>query len=121
MRRYSESPCESRELTARGRDRVPLPVPPFRFPAYLDGATRAARRRFESPTVQVAERRVDVARAAAECDLAVLNGGHVVTAEMLLAGKPVLAVPLVLGQQMTGDALRRLGAGESAPPRRGEP
>jgi UDP:flavonoid glycosyltransferase YjiC (YdhE family) len=62
-----------------------------------------------------------VAAASRECDLAVLNGGHGVTCEMLLAGKPVLAVPLVLEQQMTGDAVKRVGAGESAPPRRGEP
>jgi UDP:flavonoid glycosyltransferase YjiC (YdhE family) len=73
------------------------------------------------PTLHVAERRIDVAAASRECDLAVLNGGHGVTCEMLLAGKPVLAVPLVLEQQMTGDAVKRVGAGESAPPRRGEP
>jgi UDP:flavonoid glycosyltransferase YjiC (YdhE family) len=60
----------------------------------------------ESPTLHRAERRMDVTRAAAECDVAVLNGGHGVTAEMLLAGKPVLAVPLVLEHQMTGEALR---------------
>src|SRR4051812_8318588 len=52
-----------------------------------------------------ADQRVDVAAASRECDLAVLNGGRGVTAEMLLAEKPVLAVPLVLEQQMTGDAL----------------
>ena len=89
--------------------------------AFVDGAGAAARKALESPTVHLAERRLDIARAAAECDVAVLNGGHGVVCEMLLAGKPVLAVPLVLEQQMTGEALRRLGAGESAPPRRGEP
>jgi hypothetical protein len=89
--------------------------------AYVDGLSAAARKAIESPTLHLAERRLDVARAAAECDVAVLNGGHGVTAEMLLAGKPVLAVPLVLEQQMTGEALRGLGAGESAPPKRGEP
>ena len=89
--------------------------------AYLDGATPAMRERLSSTTGRVAPKRVDVAKAAAECDVAVLNGGHGVTAQMLLAGKPVLAVPLVLEQQMTGEALRRIGAGESAPPRRGEP
>jgi hypothetical protein len=89
--------------------------------AYLDGATPAARQRLRSKTVKVSDHRLDVARAAGECDVAVFNGGHGVSAEMLLAGKPVLAVPLVPGQQMTGDALRRLGAGDSAPPRRGEP
>ena len=89
--------------------------------AYLDGANERTRQRLRSKTVAIADKRVDVARAAAECDVAVLNGGHGVTVQMLLAGKPVLAVPLVLEQQMTGDALRRLGAGDAAPPRRGEP
>ena len=89
--------------------------------AYLDGATPAMRQRLRTKTVHVADKRLDVARAAAECDVAVLNGGHGVVCEMLLAGKPILAVPLVLEQQMTGEALRRLGAGDSAPPRRGEP
>ena len=88
---------------------------------YVDGLGAAARKALGSPTLHLAERRVDVARAAAECDVAVLNGGHGVVAEMLLAGKPVLAVPLVLEQQMTGEALRRLGAGDAAPPRKGEP
>jgi hypothetical protein len=89
--------------------------------AYLDGATPAMRQRLRSKTVHVADKRLDAARAAAECDVAVLNGGHGVVAEMLLAGKPILAVPLVLEQQMTAAALRRLGAGDAAPPRRGEP
>ena len=84
--------------------------------AYVEGLSAEARRSVASPIVRLAERRVDVAKAAAECDVAVLNGGHGVVAEMLLAGKPVLAVPLVLEQQMTSEALRRLGAGESAPP-----
>ena len=71
--------------------------------------------------MRVADNRLDVARASRECDVAVLNGGHGVTAQMLLAGKPVLTVPLVLEQTMTGRALERIGAGLSAPPARGEP
>jgi len=89
--------------------------------AYVDGLDPAERKRLEAPTVRVAERRVDVAAASRACDLAVVNGGHGVTVEMLLAGKPVLAVPLVLEQSLTGDALRRLGAGDAAAPKRGEP
>jgi glycosyltransferase involved in cell wall biosynthesis/UDP:flavonoid glycosyltransferase YjiC (YdhE family) len=89
--------------------------------AYVDGLGGEARKRIESSTLRLADRRVDVARASRECHLAVLNGGHAVTSEMLLAGKPVLAVPLAFEQQLTGEVLRRLGAGESAPPRRGEP
>jgi hypothetical protein len=85
--------------------------------AYLDGATPAMRKRLQSPTLHVADLRVDVARAAAECDAAVLNGGHGVTAEMLLAGKPLMLVPLVLEQQMTAAAVSRFGAGEWSPAR----
>ena len=60
-------------------------------------------------------------RTAAECDLALLNGEHGVTAEMLLAGKPIVQVPLNLEQEMTADSVARMGAGESAPARRGAP
>jgi hypothetical protein len=87
----------------------------------VDGLEPAERRRLGSPTLRVAGRRVDVAAASRACDPAVVNGGHGVVAEMLLAGKPVLAVPLVLEQSMTGEALRRLGAGDAAPAKRGEP
>ena len=89
--------------------------------AFVGGLPAAARRRMESPTLRLADRRVDVAAAARESDLAVLNGGHGVTAEMLLAGKPILQVPLNLEQQMTADAVARMGAGGSAPARRGAP
>ena len=37
-----------------------------------------------------------------------------VVAEMLLAGKPVLAIPLNLEQQQTARALEHLGAGQAA-------
>ena len=52
--------------------------------------------------------------AAAECDLAVLHAGQGATAAMLLAGKPILLLPLVLEQRLTADAVVRLGAGERA-------
>ena len=63
-------------------------------------------------------------RAAAECDLAVLHAGQGATAAVLLAGKPILQIPLVLEQRLTADAVVRLGAGERAaandPPAVGE-
>lgn len=82
--------------------------------AYVEGLSPAMRKRVEAPTVQLSPRRVGVAQAARECDLAVLNGGHGVTSEMLLAGKPMVLVPLVLEQQQTARAVERLGAGLSA-------
>src|SRR5205823_12707778 len=54
---------------------------------------------------------LDMGRATAECDVAVLGGGHGATAEMLLAGKPVLELPVALEQRMTAEAVERLGAG----------
>lgn len=69
------------------------------------------RRRFDSPALVFEERPLDLRRVGRECDLAVLNGGHGVTAEMLLAGKAVLQVPLVLEQFMTARSVERIGAG----------
>jgi UDP:flavonoid glycosyltransferase YjiC (YdhE family) len=64
--------------------------------------------------VDFAPRPLDVAKVAGECDLAILNGGHGVTAQMLLAGRPTLQIPLAQEQQMLADAVARLGAGEVA-------
>ncbi|TMB87182.1 MAG: hypothetical protein E6J45_12845 [Chloroflexi bacterium] len=58
--------------------------------------------------------RLDLTRAAAECDFAVLHAGQGSTAQVLLAGKPLLQIPLVLEQQLTARAVERLGAGETA-------
>lgn len=81
--------------------------------AYLDDASESLRRRLASATVRIADAPLDLTIAAEDCDVAILNGGHGVTAEMLLAGKPVLQIPLALEQQMTADAAARLGAGAS--------
>ena len=81
---------------------------------YAEGAGPALKRRFESPRLRFADGPLDVPRVGRECDAAVLNGGHGVTAEMLLAGKPVLQIPLALEQRLTAEAVKRLGAGEVA-------
>ena len=83
---------------------------------YVDGIDAATRRKFESPSLRFERERVDLVRAAAECDLAILHAGQGATAAMLLAGKPVLQLPIVLEQRMTADAVVRLGAGERAAP-----
>jgi glycosyltransferase involved in cell wall biosynthesis len=71
-------------------------------------------RQFRSERIRLASRRLDMAKVARECDLAVLNGGHGVTAQVLLAGVPTLQIPLAQEQQMLADAVARLGAGEVA-------
>jgi glycosyltransferase involved in cell wall biosynthesis len=81
---------------------------------YAEGVAPAVRKRFASPTLAFAEGPLDLARVAGECDLAVLNGGHGATAEMLLAGRPLVQIPLALEQRLTADAVERLGAGARA-------
>ena len=60
-------------------------------------------------------------RAAAECDAAVLHAGQGATAAVLLAGKPILQIPLVLEQRLTADATARLGAAEVVTDRAKDP
>lgn len=81
---------------------------------YLDPLDPRLPARFPSPMLRFEAERVDFDAAAATCDLAILNGGHGATAVMLLAGKPVLALPIHLEQALNGRALARLGAGLSA-------
>jgi glycosyltransferase involved in cell wall biosynthesis len=78
---------------------------------YVPGLTEAGRKRRESATLRLAPSRVDLRRAAAECDGAVLHAGQGATAALLLAGKPILQIPLVLEQRLTADATARRGAG----------
>ena len=50
-------------------------------------------------------------QAAAECDLGILNGNHATTLAMLLAGKPLLQLPIFLEQELNARATAALGAG----------
>jgi len=59
-----------------------------------------------------------MAKAAVACDLAILNGTHGATAQILLAGKPSLHFPLFLEQGLLGENVARLGAGLVAAPDR---
>ena len=62
-----------------------LPTPTLIYSPGLDPRLRTACR---SPTVRFTDAPIEMARAARECDLAILNGTHATTVAMLLAGKP---------------------------------
>jgi hypothetical protein len=81
---------------------------------YLDRIDPKLKSRFQSPTLQFEPSRLDLSAVAATCDVAILNGGHGTTITMLLAGKPLLEIPVYLEQALTGRAIERLGAGLSA-------
>ena len=65
---------------------------------YAPGIDPRLRKQFEGPTLRFADAPVRMAQAAAECDLAILNGTFASTAAVLLAGKPSLHVPIFLEQ-----------------------
>jgi hypothetical protein len=79
--------------------------------AYIDGVDASLRRRWESATMRLATRPLNLAQARRQCDLAVLHAGHGATAEMLLSGRPILQIPLVLEQRLTAMATAAIGAG----------
>ena len=55
------------------------------------------RDRFAAPHLRFETRRLDLQQVAAQCDVAVLNGGQATTLAVLLAGKPIFQVPIFLG------------------------
>lgn len=90
-----------------------LRLPVLVYSTRLDAAIR---RQFESATLHFADRPLDLAAVGRQCDLAILNASHGATVSMLLAGKPILQIPLQLEQTLTATATDRLGVGLSADP-----
>jgi hypothetical protein len=81
---------------------------------YAPGADPRHVGRAPSGRVRFVDQPVDLTRAAEECDLAILNSSHGTTATMLLAGKPILQLPIHLEQQLVAERTFRLGAGLAA-------
>ena len=67
--------------------------------------------RWRGSTVRISPEPLDMRGAAAQCDLAILNAGHGATAAMLLAGVPLLQLPIQIEQYHNALATARLGAG----------
>ena len=82
---------------------------------WADGIERSLQDRFRSETVQFAAEPPDLWRVSRECDLAILNGTHASTATMLLAGKPIMQIPITGEQFLTAQRTTALGCGPSVP------
>ncbi|HEX7046010.1 MAG TPA: nucleotide disphospho-sugar-binding domain-containing protein [Gammaproteobacteria bacterium] len=82
--------------------------------AHFSDMDAAACAQQSSNTMKVSRQIIDIRRALAECDLVITHGGSLVGAA-LIAGKPLLMLPLHLEQQLTASAVETLGAGLSAP------
>jgi UDP:flavonoid glycosyltransferase YjiC (YdhE family) len=70
-----------------------------------------ARSRFGSETLTLESRLVDIAAVGEQSDLAILNGTHGTTAEMLLRGTPVLQLPIFVEQALVSRKVVAMGAG----------
>ncbi len=81
----------------------------------MDSMALQPLRRLASSNMTFVDRPVSIQRVAAECDLAVVNATHGVTASMLSAGKPMLMMPLNLEQSITAKRCEEFGAGVVAP------
>ena len=89
---------------------------PVRVLAHVPGASRDTLKRNTSPTLKFSEAPVDILAARTGCDLAICHGGHGTVSAMLLAGKPLLLLPMQVEQAMTAHALEKLGAALSVAP-----
>jgi UDP:flavonoid glycosyltransferase YjiC (YdhE family) len=81
---------------------------------YIDRLSRRFKEKFNSARIQFADRPLNMARVAAECDLVILHGTHGSAAQVLLAGKPALHLPLYLEQYLTARLIEQLKAGLKA-------
>ncbi|MEX0678943.1 MAG: hypothetical protein WD063_17850 [Pirellulales bacterium] len=83
---------------------------------YCDGIPAQLQRQFQAPTVRFENEPLDIQRAARECDLAILNANHGTAVVMLLAGKPLLLIPIHVEQALLAGAIMRMDAGLGASP-----
>ena len=93
-----------------------LQVSGARVLAHVPGAARQTIARFTSASMALSTEPLHMTDMAAQCDLALCHGGGGTTAAMLLAGKPLLLLPMQMEQTMTGKRVAALGAGVSVAP-----
>lgn len=75
------------------------------------GASADVRLNRSGGCVMVSEEAMSVARLLPQCDLVVCHGSHQMTAQALLAGKPLLLLPTQLEQFLITRRVVRFGAG----------
>jgi UDP:flavonoid glycosyltransferase YjiC (YdhE family) len=66
---------------------------------------------FTGPSVKFADKMQDMTEVAKNCVLGITNGNTSTTAQFLLAGKPVLMMPLHVEQLVGSMAIERIGCG----------
>lgn len=74
----------------------------------------SVKQRFQSPTLRFADQPVDFGRLAGNCEFAIGHATHGTTAAMLLAGIPILMLPIHVEQWLMARRVITLGAGVAA-------
>jgi UDP:flavonoid glycosyltransferase YjiC (YdhE family) len=80
---------------------------------YPDAIHAKVKRQFDSDTLRFATNRPDPTAAARECDFAILNATPGTTCDLLLAGKPILQIPIFGERQLMAEACERLGVSQT--------
>lgn len=85
---------------------------------YAPEVGESIKQKYEGKAVRFAPNPIDLNAAAKQCDAAILNGTNATVGQILMAGIPMLNIPLVLEQDYNSRAVQRLGAGLIASPNR---
>ena len=83
---------------------------------YLSSVERQFAERHSTASLKIVTQPVDMEQVRRQTDCAILHGGHGSTLAMLLAGKPILQLPLQTEQAITSVLVEKLGAGAWANP-----
>jgi UDP:flavonoid glycosyltransferase YjiC (YdhE family) len=83
--------------------------------AHVPGAARKTLQVHTTPRMRFSEAPLDMRRLAEEADLAVCHAGAGTASAMLLAGKPLLLLPMQLEQLMVARCIAQLGAAVLVP------
>lgn len=78
---------------------------------YAGRIPRAALARYETPHLQVSDKPFNLVAVCKECDAAICHAGHGTVSAMLLAGKPLLLLPMHLEQFLLSKRVIDLRAG----------
>lgn len=78
---------------------------------YAGRLPKAALARYETPRLQVSDKPFNIGAVSKECDVAICHAGHGTVSAMLLAGKPLLLLPMHLEQFLLSQRVLDLRAG----------
>ena len=84
---------------------------PHRVLVHAPGTDERIHRRYRAPSLQFSAAPLQMARVTAECDLVICHGGSGTAVATLLAGRPLVLMPLHPDQSGTARAVVKLGAG----------